>query len=102
MTAPPDLHELDEKIATTRREKESAIDAQDFEKAASLRDTEKQLCTRKGEREKQWRAGDLDVVAEVDDEQIAEVLGRMITFLRQRDLLRTIPGCRFGQRGSHH
>jgi len=42
------------------------------------------------------------VVAEVDDEQIAEVLGRMITFLRQRDLLRTIPGCRFGQRGSHH
>jgi ATP-dependent Clp protease ATP-binding subunit ClpA len=45
MTAPPDLHELDEKIATTRREKESAIDAQDFEKAASLRDTEKQSRT---------------------------------------------------------
>jgi len=98
-TAPPALREFDETIATTRREKESAIDAQDSEKAASLRDTEKQLCTQKGEREKQWRAGDLDVV---DDEQIAEVLGRMITFLRQRDLLRTIPGCRFGQRGSHH
>ena len=40
MTAPPDLREFDEKIAQTRREKESAIDAQDFEKAASLRDTE--------------------------------------------------------------
>ncbi len=75
MTAPPDLREFDEKIANTRREKESAIDAQDFEKAASLRDTEKQLLMQKGEREKQWRAGDLDVVAEVDDEQIAEVLG---------------------------
>jgi len=75
MTAPPDLREFDEKIANTRREKESAIDAQDFEKAASLRDTEKQLLSQKSEREKQWRAGDLDVVAEVDDEQIAEVLG---------------------------
>jgi ATP-dependent Clp protease ATP-binding subunit ClpC len=43
MTAPPDLREFDEKIAEARREKESAIDAQDFEKAASLRDREKQL-----------------------------------------------------------
>jgi ATP-dependent Clp protease ATP-binding subunit ClpC len=75
MTAPPDLREFDEKIAEARREKESAIDAQDFEKAASLRDREKQLVAQRAEREKQWRSGDLDVVAEVDDEQIAEVLG---------------------------
>ncbi|CAM2882261.1 ATP-dependent Clp protease ATP-binding subunit [Skermania piniformis] len=74
MTAPPDLREFDDKIADARREKESAIDAQDFEKAASLRDKEKQLVVERSEREKQWRAGDLDVVAEVDDEQIAEVL----------------------------
>ena len=33
MTAPPDLREYDEKIAQVRREKESAIDSQDFEKA---------------------------------------------------------------------
>ncbi|MCP9621505.1 ATP-dependent Clp protease ATP-binding subunit [Nocardia otitidiscaviarum] len=74
MTAPPDLREFDDKIADARREKESAIDAQDFEKAARLRDKEKQLVAKRGEREKQWRSGDLDVVAEVDDEQIAEVL----------------------------
>src|SRR5919204_577378 len=43
MTAPPDLREFDERIAEVRREKESAIDAQDFEKAASLRDREKTL-----------------------------------------------------------
>jgi ATP-dependent Clp protease ATP-binding subunit ClpC len=43
MTAPPDLREFDEKIADVRRDKESAIDAQDFEKAAQLRDKEKQL-----------------------------------------------------------
>ncbi|SES06217.1 ATP-dependent Clp protease ATP-binding subunit [Actinokineospora terrae] len=74
MTAPPDLREFDEKIADVRREKESAIDAQDFERAAKLRDNEKQLLSQKAEREKQWKDGDLDVVAEVDDEQIAEVL----------------------------
>jgi ATP-dependent Clp protease ATP-binding subunit ClpC len=74
MTAPPDLREFDEKIADVRREKESAIDAQDFEKAARLRDEEKNLIGQKTEREKQWKSGDLDVVAEVDDEQIAEVL----------------------------
>ena len=74
MTAPPDLREFDEKIANVRRDKESAIDAQDFERAAHLRDSEKQLLAQKGEREKQWKSGDLDVVAEVDDEQIAEVL----------------------------
>ncbi len=74
MTAPPDLREFDEKIAQTRRDKESAIDAQDFEKAASLRDGEKKLLAAKAEREKQWKAGDMDVVAEVDEELIAEVL----------------------------
>ena len=74
MTAPPDLREFDERIAGVRREKESAIDAQDFEKAASLRDREKQLLAAKAAREKEWKAGDMDVVAEVDDEQIAEVL----------------------------
>ena len=75
MTAPPDLREFDEKIAEARREKESAIDAQDFEKAAGLRDTEKKLIAERAEREKQWRAGDMDVAAVVDEEQIAEVLG---------------------------
>ncbi len=74
MTAPPDLREFDEKIAGVRKEKESAIDAQDFEKAASLRDREKTLLTEKAQREKEWKAGDMDVIAEVDDEQIAEVL----------------------------
>src|ERR1700709_1513890 len=74
MTAPPDLREFDDRIADVRREKESAIDAQDFEKAASLRDKEKNLLADKAKREQEWKAGDLDIVAEVDDEQIAEVL----------------------------
>jgi len=74
MTAPPDLRDYDEKIAQVRKEKESAIDSQDFEKAAALRDTEKQLLAKKATREKEWKAGDMDVVAEVNEELIAEVL----------------------------
>ena len=74
MTVPPEIREFDDKIAAARKEKESAIDGQDFEKAASLRDKEKNLITEKVEREKNWKAGDLDVVAEVDEELIAEVL----------------------------
>ncbi|MBB4929266.1 ATP-dependent Clp protease ATP-binding subunit ClpC [Lipingzhangella halophila] len=74
MTAPPDLREYDDKIAGVRHDKESAIDAQDFEKAASLRDDEKQLLSKKAQREKEWKAGDMDVVAEVTEELVAEVL----------------------------
>jgi ATP-dependent Clp protease ATP-binding subunit ClpC len=74
MTAPPDLREFDEKIAAVRLEKEAAIDAQDFERAAGLRDDEKKLLARRAEREAQWKQGDLDAVAEVDEEIIAEVL----------------------------
>ena len=74
MTAPADLREYDDKIGDVRQRKEAAIDGQDFEAAARLRDEEKQLIAKKAEREKQWRAGDMDEVAEVDEELIAEVL----------------------------
>ncbi|HCG3143884.1 TPA: ATP-dependent Clp protease ATP-binding subunit [Corynebacterium striatum] len=74
MTAPEGLREVDDRIAEVRREKEAAIDAQDFEKAAGLRDKERKLGEERAEKEKQWRSGDLEEIAEVGEEQIAEVL----------------------------
>ena len=74
MTAPAELREFDEKIANARKEKESAIDGQDFELAATLRDNEKTLITEKQDAEKNWKATDLDKVTEVDEELIAQVL----------------------------
>jgi ATP-dependent Clp protease ATP-binding subunit ClpC len=74
MTAPPNVREVDERIAEVRMKKESAIDAQDFERAASLRDEERQLLEEKGQREREWKAGEMDVLSEVDEEEIAEVL----------------------------
>lgn len=75
LTAPQSLRDVDEKIADVRRQKEAAIDAQDFEKAAGLRDTERQLHEEHAEKEKAWRNGELEEILEVGEEQIAEVLG---------------------------
>ncbi|QWW19811.1 ATP-dependent Clp protease ATP-binding subunit [Schaalia sp. 19OD2882] len=74
MTAPPELRELDEKIASIRRDKESAIDDQDFEKAASLRDEESKLGEERKAREAAWKGGESQDLAEVTEDEIAQVL----------------------------
>ena len=74
MTAPEDLREVDDRIAEVRKEKEAAIDAQDFEKAAGLRDTERKLGEERSAKEKKWRSDDLEDIAEVGEDQIADVL----------------------------
>ena len=74
MTAPPELRDLDEKIAEIKRAKESAIDDQDYEKAAALRDEEKTLTEQRRAKESEWRDGSRDAIAEVGENDIAEVL----------------------------
>ncbi|CAM4383212.1 MULTISPECIES: ATP-dependent Clp protease ATP-binding subunit [Corynebacterium] len=74
MTAPEELREVDDRIAEVRKQKEAAIDAQDFEKAAGLRDTERKLGEERAEKEKKWRSDDLEDIAEVGEDQIADVL----------------------------
>ncbi|QCV88082.1 ATP-dependent Clp protease ATP-binding subunit [Acidipropionibacterium jensenii] len=74
MTAPPDLREVDDKIAQVRIEKEAAIDAQDFERAAGLRDDEKKLIVERDRKETEWKNGDDSAPAVVGEEEIAEVL----------------------------
>src|SRR6187455_1479323 len=53
MQAPPDLREIERKLAEVRMKKEAAIEAQDFEKAASLRDEERQLVEERQRRERE-------------------------------------------------
>ena len=74
MTAPPDLRDLDARIAEVRAAKEAAIDGQDFERAAGLRDDEKKLLIERHVQEEQWKSGDQGIPAEVGEEEIAEVL----------------------------
>jgi hypothetical protein len=74
--APPDLRDLDQRIAQVRQDKENAIDLQGFDRAAKLREAEKALIKYRAQRELEWRqGGDVDLVTEVDEEQVAEVLG---------------------------
>lgn len=74
MTAPPEIREMDDKIDEVRRDKEAAIDAQDFEKAASLRDQEKQLGEKRAQLEADWKSGEGDRIGTVDEDSIAEIL----------------------------
>ena len=74
MRTPGDYRELEDEIANVRREKEAAIEGQQFEKAAKLRDQEKDLLARKTTKEAEARAEGIDFFDEVDEESIAEVL----------------------------
>ena len=56
MTAPPRYRELEDEIESVRTDKENAIEAQEFEKAASLRDKERKLTQKKKELEENWRS----------------------------------------------
>src|SRR2546423_1469385 len=74
MTAPPVYRDLEEEIDQTRRDKEAAIEAQEFEKAANLRDQERQLTNKKRELEEQWRAGESGERPVIGEEEIADIV----------------------------
>jgi ATP-dependent Clp protease ATP-binding subunit ClpC len=76
LSNPPELRDLDDQIALTRTKKETAIEDQDFERAASLRDEEKQLQGERVRREKEWRSGKGGGQGIVDEGVIAEVLAQ--------------------------
>ncbi len=69
-TAPPDLKEMEDKLANLRQEKEAAVRNQEFEHAASLRDKEQQFRSQLDELKKEWEqkkvVSDLTVVTEED------------------------------------
>mgnify|MGYP005843701227 FL=1 len=74
MTAPPSYRELEDEIAAVRKEKEAAIEAQEFEKAANLRDKERKLTHKKLELEEQWKTSDEGMRASIGEDEIAEIV----------------------------
>ncbi|MBI4728277.1 MAG: ATP-dependent Clp protease ATP-binding subunit [Acidobacteria bacterium] len=75
LTAPPDLREVDDKLALIERNKRSSIDAQDYERAAQLRDQEGKLRQERERRERDWKKGEMvGPLIEIGEEEIAEVL----------------------------
>src|SRR5947208_1877842 len=75
MSAPPRYRELEDEIEKVRKDKEAAIEAQEFEKAASLRDKERKLTQKKRELEESWRSESNDAEQpEVGEEEIADIV----------------------------
>jgi ATP-dependent Clp protease ATP-binding subunit ClpC len=74
MSAPPVYRELEEEIEQVRRDKEAAIENQDFEKAASMRDQERKITNKKRDLEEQWEAGDEGERPVIGEEEIADVV----------------------------
>src|SRR5688500_806652 len=75
MSAPPRYRELEEEIDRVRKDKEAAIEAQEFEKAASLRDKERKLTQKKRELEESWRQSEAsEHQPEIAEDEIADVV----------------------------
>jgi ATP-dependent Clp protease ATP-binding subunit ClpC len=74
MSAPPRYRELEEEIDKVRSDKESAIEAQEFEKAAQLRDKERKLTQKKKELEEEWRNQADEEQPEIGEDEIADIV----------------------------
>jgi ATP-dependent Clp protease ATP-binding subunit ClpC len=73
-TTPPNLKELEVKLEEVRKEKDAAVQSQEFEKAASLRDTEQRLREQLEETKKNWKEKQGQENSEVTVEDIASVV----------------------------
>jgi len=77
MSKPPNLAELEGDIERLSVEKDEAVKAADYERAAELRDKAEQLRRKKDETQKEWRAKAQEADGVVDEEIIAEVVSKM-------------------------
>ncbi|AIK39658.1 ATP-dependent Clp protease ATP-binding subunit [Bacillus pseudomycoides] len=73
-TTPPDLKELEVKLEEIRKEKDAAVQSQEFEKAASLRDMEQRLREKLEDTKRQWKEQQGKENSEVTVEDIANVV----------------------------
>jgi Clp amino terminal domain, pathogenicity island component len=86
MTVPGDLRELEEQLAQVRRQKQAAIDAEDFDQASALLDREKQLLTALTKRDQQWTAG-VDLAAVIQENRnLHREVERLRELLRQHGI----------------
>ena len=84
MTRPPDVKEIEKEIEDIRIEKEAAIKAQDFEKAASLRDTEKQAKDRLEKILADWREQREEKEVLVTEDDIMHIVSKFTGVPLQR------------------
>ena len=74
LTSPPDIKSLEELIDKLEQEKASAINEQDFERAAKLRDEQKNVQSQLDTAKKEWYENRENRNGEVTPEVIAEIV----------------------------
>ncbi len=74
LTTPPDLKEMEEKIKRLSQEKEEAVRAQEFEKAAALRDKEKELRKTVEAQREHWKSSQSEMKNVVTEHDVADVV----------------------------
>ena len=74
LTVPPDVKNIEDEIETVKKEKEAAIRAQEFEKAAELRDKEKSLNDELKTQKENWENSAINSNVKVTEEEIAEII----------------------------
>jgi ATP-dependent Clp protease ATP-binding subunit ClpC len=72
--APPDLKDMEKELEILQKEKEAAVDGQEFEKAAELRDQEQKLRAELDERRESWKQRKSGADLVVDEEVIAHIV----------------------------
>jgi ATP-dependent Clp protease ATP-binding subunit ClpC len=77
MTPPPDLVEIEGQIEKLQGEKDEAVGATDYERAASLRDEAQQLLDKKNQMQREWYEQSKEITGVVEAETIAEVVSNM-------------------------
>ncbi|WP_025028132.1 ATP-dependent protease ATP-binding subunit ClpC [Caldalkalibacillus mannanilyticus] len=73
-TAPPNLKEMEQKLEGIKKEKDAAVQSQEFEKAASLRDTEQKLREELEKNKNEWKEIQGQTDSEVTGEDIAQIV----------------------------
>lgn len=76
-TAPPNLKELENKLAELAKEKEEAITTQDFERAAKIRDEEAEIREKLDAAKDNWKTDNEKVKNEVTSEDIAGIVAQI-------------------------
>ncbi|MBE3556201.1 MAG: ATP-dependent Clp protease ATP-binding subunit [Firmicutes bacterium] len=75
-TAPPDLKKAEEQLEKLRQEKEAAVQAQEFEKAAELRDQERRLRRELEEKKQHWQQEHRSDELQVTADDIADIVSQ--------------------------
>ena len=73
-TVPPELRDMEEKLRTLAEEKDSAVNSQEFERAAQIRDEQRKLSDKLERAKHSWREKSSEKIGEVTADNIAEIV----------------------------